>query len=287
VNRVRERPDSGIEQAGSMIRAITRFFDRFRKAEVSDFIRAIDDLNVARHGGRATIGYGEIGELALPSSAVVIGDPMDGPLGVVIENIRSGRVKFSCEMWEYPDGALTPRRLDLEFEPGRTADDRRVVGSIGVESGQLFVADRADCESNWTTTGVDRIGIIQTARDQRVVKLLKKQFGLKVKQVRPWAAEVVGPVSEALESEIEAYLKTIPEFAQFPFLYFRVDTNNTAERAGVVSGPGAFIPIGNSAEPQMLVCKSGRGDGCYQIIGQYDGDVPCRASVVLISDEDD
>ena len=268
-----------------MFQVISRFLDRLRKRPDDDFVQTIDGLNAAQHGGEPVVAYGQIGELPLPSSSIMIGDPSDGPSGVEIRDVRSRRVGISCEMWEYPDGALTPRRLDLEFEPGRTGSDRRSAGTFGVESGQLYVADRDDCKNNWLTVGLDRVGIIQTARDQRVVKLLKKRFGLKVKQVRPWRAEVVGPVSEALESEIEAYLKTIPKFASFPFLYFRVDTNNTAERAGVVSGPGAFIRIGNSAAPQMLVCQAGRGDGSYEVVCQYDGDAPCRASIVLIADD--
>ncbi len=269
-----------------MLKAIARFFGRMMRGKSGDFFRRVDDLNSGVHGGEPTIRYGEIGELPLPSGTLVLGDPMFGPPDVQIENIRSRRVTLSVEIWEYPDGGVLNRRLDFEFEPGRDPNVRRTVGTIGVDSAAIVVGDRHELQAHWLEVGPERIGVVSTARNHRVANLLKKRFRLKLRQVAAYKAEIVGPVSEELEAEITAYLETFPEYADNSFVYFRVDTIDTCQRAQRAAHPGGFIPIGSQPEPRMLVCQTGRGDGQYEVICEYDGDIPCRASITFIEDED-
>ena len=151
----------------------------------------------------------------------------------------------------------------------------------------MVVADKSDIEVHWTETGPARIGVISTAPNDTVLRLLQRRFSIKTIQVNVVRAEIVGPVSEALENEIKDYLKSKPEFAEFPFLYFRVETSNSFERAIEVDSAWDLIPIGNESEPRMLVCATGRGDGLYDVYAEGEGDVLRAVSIDFINDAEE
>ena len=69
-------------------------------------------------------------------------------------------------------------------------------------------------------------------------------------------------------------------------MHFHVRTNSTFDRVNAVTGPGQFLPIGNQAKPELLVCQTGRGDGEYEVQCEFAGRVPIRASVVFIDDDE-
>src|SRR5262249_12235172 len=185
-------------------------------------------------------------------------------------------------LWRSPSGAGTLTSLRRSF--GERAGDatRRKVGEVGIDSAKLVVADKADIEEHWTETGKDRIGVISTAPNDTVLRLLTKRFKLKTVRVNPVRAEVVGPVSEELTAEIEAFLKADPKYADYPFMYFHLQTNNSFDRANYMKKDWQFMPVGNRPEPLMFVCGTGRGDGCYEVQGQFDGDVPRLLTVTFI-----
>jgi hypothetical protein len=201
-----------------------------------------------------------------------------------VPNIDADEVAISASLRQYPSGApmVTALRLDLGEATGN--GDRRKVGEVGIDSATLVVADKADIEEHWTETGTDRIGVISTARDDTVLRLLTKRFKLRTVRTNPIRAEVVGPVSEQLEAEIEGFLKADPKYAAFPYMHFRVETNNSFERTNLASKAWDFIPVGNNPEPLMFVCGTGRGDGCYDVLGHYDGDIPRALTITFIED---
>ena len=80
-------------------------------------------------------------------------------------------------------------------------------------------------------------------------------------RVNPVRAEVVGPVPERLEAEIEAFLHTDPRYADFPFMHFRVQTNNSFATGRTTWPHWAFLPVGDRPEPLMFVSRTGRGTG--------------------------
>jgi len=115
--------------------------------------------------------------------------------------------------------------------------------------------------------------------------LLVRQFGLRIGKRNVSSVEVVEPVSEALESNIETYLRTFPEYADFPFLHFHVQTNDSFDRVNYLKDPFAFVQIGNDPNPLMFVCETGDGDGTYDVVAEYDRDRVAALSVTFI-DED-
>lgn len=256
--------------------------------ERNGFLAKVDELNAAACGGESRPGYGEIGELPVPSGTLVLGDPQQAIhcFEVAIEKIRSRRVLFRAEMCEYPDGTLIPRRLDLEFESDAKASRKRVIGSLGIDSGKAVIADKGSLEAHWAASGPDRIGVISTMEDQEVVKLLKKRLRLKVQRIDELESQIVGPVSEELEAEILAVLESTPEYADYPFMHFHLRTNSTFDRINAVTGPGQFLPIGNQPQPELLVCQTGRGDGEYEVRCEFAGRVPIRASVIFMDDDE-
>jgi hypothetical protein len=85
-----------------------------------------------------------------------------------------------------------------------------------------------------------------------------------------------------MAAEIEGFLKADPKYADYPFMYFRLETNNSFDRANHMNNAWEFMPVGNSPKPLMFVCENGRGDGCYDVQGQFDGDVPRVLTVTFI-----
>jgi hypothetical protein len=175
-------------------------------------------------------------------------------------------------------------KLTLATSNLMTIDSRRELGGLGFESAKMIVADRGDIDRHWTFVGKDRIGIITAATDGEAYKVLKKRFKFRTRPLSRGRFELIDPVSEALEAEIEAYLKSIPEFADYPGIYFFVQTNDSFERANSLDAPWGMIPVGNEDEPQMLVCDTGHGDGSYDVMGGFSGDKLTEVSITFIDD---
>jgi hypothetical protein len=67
-------------------------------------------------------------------------------------------------------------------------------------------------------------------------------------------------------------------------MHFNVRTNNSFDRANFNARAWDFIPIGNAPNPLMFVCETGRGDGCYEVHGQFDGEIPRELTVNFIEE---
>ena len=239
---------------------IRRVFGRSDGDERQRLFETLDALNAEAGGGKPVATRRSLGRLKLRSGTLVLGDPQYMP-GLEVPNIAADEVEISASLWRYPSGqeTVTALRLRLGEETGHGTS--RKVGEVGIDSAKLVVADNADIEEHWTETGKDRIGVISTTPDDIVLRLLTNRFKLKTLGVNPVRAEVVGPVSEQLEAEIDRFLKADPKYAAFPFLYFHVQTNNSFDRANFMNSAWQFMPVGNSPRPLMFVCETGRGDG--------------------------
>ena len=84
-----------------------------------------------------------------------------------------------------------------------------------------------------------------------------------------------------LASEIERFLQADPRYSTYPVMYFHLQTNNSRDRANCLDNAWRCLPVGSTPEPLMFVCGTGRGDGCYEVRGQFDGDVPGILNVDL------
>ncbi len=237
-------------------------------------------------GGAPTSIERQLGTLKIHSSVLAFGDPQDLP-SVELPNIDTDEASISGKLWEYPSGGCTVIGLTIDLGNGRPCDATRKIGELGIDSAALVIADKSDIDKHWTETGKDRIGVISTARDDTLLRKLKKQFKLKTVQVNRIRAEVVDPVSKSLEQEILKYLKSNPEYAQFPFMHFYAQTNNSFDRANYMDEPWDFIPVGNDDLPLMFVCGTGRGDGRYDVLCQYAADVPRIVTIDFLEDDGD
>lgn len=262
---------------------LRRVFGRSDRDERQRFFETIDALNAEAGGGKPVATTRSLGRLKLRSGTLALGDPQYVP-GLEVPNVAADEVEISASLWRYPSGGETVTALTLNLGGPMDGTAQRKVGEVRIDSAKLVVADKADIDEHWTETGKDRIGVISTAPDDTVLRLLTKRFKLKTRRVNVVRAEVVGPVSEQLASEIEGFLKADPKYADYPFMYFRVETNNSFDRANHMDGAWQFMPVGNSPAPLMFVCGTGRGDGCYDVLGQFDGDVPGMLSIKFIDD---
>lgn len=260
---------------------LRRIFGRSHDAQRQRFFGMIDDLNAEVGGGKPTVEQGFLGTLKLRSGTLVLGDPQN-VCELEVPGIVAPEITISAKSWRYPSGAETVTALTLGLGDDTVMDSHRKIGEVGIDSAKLIVADRADIEEHWTDVGKDRIGVISTARDDALLRDLRKRFKLQTVQVNPIRAEVVGPVSESLEKAIEGYLKSIPMYADYPFMYFHVQTNNTFDRANHLTKSWNFIPVGNEPTPLMFVCQTGRGDGTYDVHCGFSGDAPRVLSIVFI-----
>lgn len=258
---------------------------RSEEDERKKFVALIDAINAGNAGGAPTTIERHLGNLNVRSGVLVLGDPQYVP-AVVLPNIDVDQVSISAKLWQYPSGGVGVIGLRINIGNDPQCEAPRKIGELGIDSAALVVADKADIDDHWTETGTDRIGVISTAADDSLLRELTRRFKLKTVQDNPVSAEVVSPVSEALEREIEDYLKSVPKYAAYPFLYFHVQTNNSFDRAIHLDTPWDFMPVGNDDLPLMFVCRTGRGDGIYDVYCQYAGDAPQMVSIDFIDDED-
>jgi hypothetical protein len=262
----------------------------FRRSEDEDrlgFYETIDALNARAGGGKPVATQRFLGNLPLHSGTLTLADPQYlQSLALDVPNIAAGEVAISADLWQYPSGTATVTALSLSFGDALAANSHRRIGQVGIDSATLVVADKADIEQHWTEVGPDRIGVISTARDDTLLRLLTKRFDFETIQVNEARAEIVGPISEAREKEVEDILKSIPRYADYPFIYFHVQTNNSFDRANYLNKAWDFIPVGNAPAPRMFVCGTGRGDGAYNVRGEFSGDVPCRLTIDFLEEDE-
>lgn len=262
------------------LRRIFRESDAVRRQR---FLAQIDAANAEIAGGEPVTVDRVLGSLKLRSGMLVLGDPQC-VIDLEVPNVAASEAKISASLWKYPSGAETVTALKIALGVSTAGCARRQVGKLGIDSAKVVVADRADLDEHWTDTGKDRIGVISTAPDDTLLRLLTKRFKLKTVRVNAFRAEVIGPVSEHLAADIEAFLKADPKYADFAFFHFRVQTNNSFDRANYTDEAWQFMPVGNDPAPLMFVCGTGRGDGSYDVYGQFDGDIPRELSINFIEE---
>lgn len=243
-----------------------------------------DALTAHVSGGPPEMAKQILGHLDLRSDTLAFGDPQS-VAELEISGIDSSRVTVSALVWKYPAGAVRVAALTFNLGKDLHASQPQKVGQIGIDSAALVVADKADIDDYWTETGEARIGVISRAPDDTLLHDLKSRFNLETVMVNRVRAEIVGSVSGALEKEIEAYLKSVPEYSKFPYMHFHVQTNNSFERANFMDSPWGFMPIGSSESASMFVCTTGRGDGTYDVHCRYSGSTPRVVSIDFMADD--
>jgi hypothetical protein len=248
------------------------------------FFNSLDSLNANASGGIPLKTQRLLGHLKLGSGRLVLGDPQYMP-SVEVPNILADEATISANLWQYPSGFSVVLALRIELGGNVAHDSSRRIGELAIDSARVIVADGADFEKYWTEVGKDRIGVVSTALDDTMLNNLKRRFNLQTVQRNPIRAEVVGAISESLERDIEEYVRSFPEYAEFPYFCFCVQTNNSFDRANRIDGPWSFIPMGDENGPLMFVCSTGRGDAVYDVYCDFAGETPCVLSIVFMDDD--
>lgn len=241
----------------------------------------VDLKNAVAFGGDPNPISQMLGELKHHSGTLTLGDPQN-PTELEIPNVPSGAARITATLLKYPRGLEVVAAITIQLGDSSAADDTRTIGEVTIDSGKLILADKADILAHWTQVGPDRLGVILTSRDDSVLRRLTRRFQLKTVQKNEIRHEVVGPISIEMEQAIEQELRSDPTTAALPFLHFRVETSNTFERTNFLKRPWGFLPIGNTPEPLMFVCDTGRGDGTYEVQATLANEIPQTISLSFI-----
>lgn len=263
------------------------FLNLFQSERDQSMYDIVARLNVESKGGSPVTESCEIGEIMLPSRSVMLDDPQYMPDGLVIASLAADKAQIEVNVLRYPDGGAIIKQLWLKFSDVDFESPYQQLGELGIDSAAVAIADTEDTRVHWTATGPDRIGVINVARDQKAHKLLKKKFKLKTRQVNRVRVEVQQPVSEALEQEIEDFLKTIPQYADYPFMHFYVQTNDSFDRVNYMNADWKFLPVGNQPDPVMFACSTGYGDGIYPVEGIMKNNLVHALKVTFIDEDDE
>jgi hypothetical protein len=124
---------------------------------------------------------------------------------------------------------------------------------------------------------------------RKVATLIAKKFGLKWRPLNGFQSIFLEPIPEDLEHEITEYLKTFAEYADYPFMYFRVETNNTFDRIqeAMSDASWAEVALTEDADEGLVVFTSGFGDGSYDLVGVYGDEGLLAAEITFIGPEQD
>lgn len=235
-----------------------------------------------------TVDQMTIGAVEVRSGTALIADPMSIYDPVRIECVPPGSVPVEAQVIRYPNGGKAAARIGLRFRPGEV-EARREVGTIGVDSAQLVLVDAQGYGEFWMQVGPERIGRTSTPKDHlRVARLVEKKFGLKSREVSMLHSEFLEPISEELEARINAYLQTFPEYAEFTYMYFRVETGNTFTRIQrALTGSSWSEIVLDEPSGMNLLAVALLGDGSYTVEGLYRSGELIGVEVELISPEEE
>lgn len=229
-----------------------------------------------------------IGEVHCVSGTLLLADPMALYAAVRVEGVPPGSIPVRAELIRYPEGGVRVALLRLVFGSGET-DTQRVLGAIAVDSGDAAIVDERTQAEHWKEVGPDRVGIATSPKHETVAKLIGRKFGLRHRYVNFIRTAFREPITESLEAEITEYLKTIPEYADYPFMYFRILTNNTEEHINeaMTNNLWCTVSIGPTERDSVFVMTAGFGDGTYPVVGHYRGEELISVEVRFIGPERD
>jgi hypothetical protein len=227
-----------------------------------------------------------IGEVRCRSGTLLLADPMLIFDAVRVEGVPAGRVSVIAELIRYPEGGVRVAMIQLRVREGEP-DSRRELGSVGVDSAKMVVVDEQTHARCWKEVGPDRIGRASSPKHREIAHLIGKRFGLRHRELNFIASVFREPISEELEAEITAYLQTFPEYAQYPYMYFRVETNSTADRVRDAMTDRLWCELELGPGESLVAVTSGFGDGAYTVEGLYRGEELLAAEVRFIGPEQD
>ncbi|APZ92079.1 hypothetical protein [Fuerstiella marisgermanici] len=170
-------------------------------------------------GADVTVRTLQLGGVRIDSGTVSISDPQSIP-DVVVEGVPLGDFPIVGTVRRRENGSIRVGRIEIQLDDATHADRCQELGTVGIDSAKLVVADQKELELHWCETGPERIGVINKASDRRLLNQIRKRFGLKTTPRGPVTEQIEGSVSPSLELEITEYVASIPEYSHFPPMYF-------------------------------------------------------------------
>jgi hypothetical protein len=233
----------------------------------------------------------QIGELGIRCGALLIADPMYVSAPVRVGGLPEGRFPIVAQIIEYPEGGQRVARIAIKFRSGRVTK-RESLGQVGVDSATVIVLDEQTYRDYWREVGPERVGMTFSPNDNRkVAALIGKKFRLQWRPLNGFQSMFLEPVSEDLEQDITEYLQTMPEYADYPFMYFRIETNNTLDRIQEAMTDTSWAEVvlkeDDGESESVIAFASGFGDGSYDLIGVYGGDNLLAIEITFIGPDQD
>jgi hypothetical protein len=210
-----------------------------------------------------------IGEVDCRSSVLLFADPSYIFSGVRVEAIPPRRYPIEASIIQYPEGGMRIAKIGLQIRNG-IADSTIELGSIAVDSALIVIADEETIQNHWQEVGPDRIGRTGPIGEHRqVAKIIGDRFGIAWRTVDGFHSQFDEPISVELEERIIAFLKTIPKYADYPFMYFRMKTSNSLDRVYEVKEERSYatVALDPSGDASVLALTTGFGDGTYPVLG--------------------
>jgi len=229
----------------------------------------------------------EIGEVRIRSGTLLIADPMYITDPVCIEGLPAGRFPVVAQIIKYAEGGQRVARIQIRFGTG-VITERQPLARVGVDSAMVIAIDEHTYRDHWKEVGPERIGTTHSPNDHRkVATLIANRFGLKWRPLNGFQSIFLEPIPEDLENEITEYLKTFPEYADYPFMYFRVETNNTFDRIQEAMRDTSWAEVGltEDGDEGLIVFTSGFGDGSYELTGVYGKERLLATEITFIGPE--
>jgi hypothetical protein len=224
-----------------------------------------------------------IGEIVVSSGCLLLADPQYIEVPLAVEHVPVGKSPVTADVIYDPRGS--PRVAKVLFQFGGLDDSPlKEIGHIPVDSAKMVAIDRQAYETCWQKTGPDRIGVIPTPGNKAVVALLKKHFNLDCVQINAVRAEVIQPVPLDVEERINELLRSIPEYAQFSFMHFYVQTNDTFDKVNWMPDPWGTIVLDGQSDTSLLAFNTGYGDGTYRVFGRFNNGVAAGLEIMFIED---
>jgi hypothetical protein len=211
-----------------------------------------------------------VGEIAIASGALHLGDPKGTPL--VVKGVPAGEHTVRAHLLRLEEDKKIAK-VSLTFDLS-APDVRKDLGTLAVSSGALLVADGAVVERHLQAARDTRVGVISAQQHRKLALQIEKQFGLASHPVSVVASEFEESIPKELEAKIKAFLQSLPECAGKDSSPFSIKTRNpfAGIRQAIKGRLWQSIELDESDGTSLLAFCSEVGDYRYSVEGLYSCD---------------